>query len=513
MPRYLWAAQPHFRQAMEARARRVIGLLAPGLDARALLVGVRAPDRQDGQAVAVEAGEAPLDADAFAGCPARVNEIVRADLGQHPSGASGSADLYEITRRKAVRAAVEELLARHASHGGVISFCGAPVRVAGYHVVPVLQWDRRRFEEHPRIGEPVRTEESLWPLGLLDAAALLLVDEAAGALREREQGRFLKTFRVDPFALLKDAAERFCEGLALSSGALTLQDVCGALNVIASLPYEGGKAIGEILFAPRHSPAVEIRVRLADPVPLYEHRLVRKLIEVSSRDLVCVCDSADGIGGLGAVTSPEAGNIVRVSFSGRHKWDLHHANGLLMQMAFGVPRLPEVRLTEAAFECSLRQVFPGIGPEAEARLWAIMQAAIEQKHGTIVVVAADAKEEARRLRKQSIWIEPAPLTPDLVRRLSSIDGALLVDPAGICHSIGVILDGMATDEGDPSRGARYNSALRYAATSRGETLCLVVSEDRHVDILPRPGAECRRAAAADDQRTALTPPRPGPAGT
>jgi hypothetical protein len=43
---------------------------------------------------------------------------------------------------------------------------------------------------------------------------------------------------------------------------------------------------------------------------------------------------------------------------------------------------------------------------------------------------------------------------------------------------------MATTEGDPSRGARYNSAVRYVASSSSPVLCLVVSEDGYVNMVP-----------------------------
>jgi DisA bacterial checkpoint controller nucleotide-binding len=109
------------------------------------------------------------------------------------------------------------------------------------------------------------------------------------------------------------------------------------------------------------------------------------------------------------------------------------------------------------------------------------------------VVSGAADEEAKRLKKQCLRIEPIELTPDLVRRLSSIDGAILIDPKGICQAIGVILDGMATSEGDPSRGARYNSAIRYIASTQSPTICLVVSEDGHVNMLPQLRPQVRRS--------------------
>jgi hypothetical protein len=63
----------------------------------------------------------------------------------------------------------------------------------------------------------------------------------------------------------------------------------------------------------------------------------------------------------------------------------------------------------------------------------------------------------------------------------------------MCHGFGTILDGMATESGDPSRGARYNSALRYVE-SAWPCLAVVVSEDGGVDLIPNLPPAVRRSA-------------------
>ena len=65
-----------------------------------------------------------------------------------------------------------------------------------------------------------------------------------------------------------------------------------------------------------------------------------------------------------------------------------------------------------------------------------------------------------------------------------MDGSLLIDPHGICHAVGVILDGAAQGVGDPARGARYNSAIRYQSGATSPTVVVVVSEDGGVDLVP-----------------------------
>ena len=71
----------------------------------------------------------------------------------------------------------------------------------------------------------------------------------------------------------------------------------------------------------------------------------------------------------------------------------------------------------------------------------------------------------------------------LVEAATAIDGALICDADGVCHSIGTILDGKTSKKADSSRGARYNSAIRYIEQQKKKkkkTFIVVVSEDGYV---------------------------------
>ena len=69
--------------------------------------------------------------------------------------------------------------------------------------------------------------------------------------------------------------------------------------------------------------------------------------------------------------------------------------------------------------------------------------------------------------------------------MTAIDGAVLLGPDGVCHAIGVILDGLAGDRGDPERGARFNSAVRYVDSRQEVCLAIVVSEDKTLDVIEK----------------------------
>ena len=98
----------------------------------------------------------------------------------------------------------------------------------------------------------------------------------------------------------------------------------------------------------------------------------------------------------------------------------------------------------------------------------------------MLVITTEALAEADRLKLQCTLIEPVPLTPLITRLVTSIDGAVLLDPEGYCYSIGVILDGRASGRGDSTRGARYNSGPALRGKLRAyPCIAIVVSEDGH----------------------------------
>ena len=67
----------------------------------------------------------------------------------------------------------------------------------------------------------------------------------------------------------------------------------------------------------------------------------------------------------------------------------------------------------------------------------------------------------------------------------ALDGAVMLGPNGQCHAFGVILDGEAiVGKGDPARGSRYNSAVRYQRTKALESMLVVISDDGTVDLVP-----------------------------
>ena len=114
----------------------------------------------------------------------------------------------------------------------------------------------------------------------------------------------------------------------------------------------------------------------------------------------------------------------------------------------------------------------------------MFQCALENNHGTTIVISADPVSETERLSGEALPIKPDFLEPREIARLGGIDGAIVLGPDGRCHAFGVILDGLTTNSGDRARGSRFNSSIRYQKTTKVGTLVIVISDDGTVDLVP-----------------------------
>ncbi len=185
-------------------------------------------------------------------------------------------------------------------------------------------------------------------------------------------------------------------------------------------------------------PAVRHRLRLATPIPLGDPQWTRKVLEMASDDIALLSDSAHVLG-LGTVSDdydPAAEDLFSVEFVDHYKWELRHADAVLMRTSSTVSPGSPARRSTAPRELGavLARVFPDTPVEVDKRLWRIVETAMEQPHGTMIVVSERAGDEAARLASQCTRIEPVVLGEEMIRRVTAIDGAVLLDADGRCHA-------------------------------------------------------------------------------
>jgi hypothetical protein len=501
MPRtlkyFMWGYQPHFRLELRLRAEDVLGVLGVDLQPETLLIGVRVPEATNGHDVCFEPEEDWAESD-LRPC----FELAQTTYDSHPGhdmmygDAPRMRDKPENIRRDSVRSAVEKVVSPLVARQGRIAFFGYAVRVDSYHVVPVLLLDAQTFSTLPLLPTPVTFDRWTSSESFQHSLISHLLDEASEILGTKEPGRFSGAFDREVSTLQRAAAQSFCMAIGLAVGDVFLREVFHAANNISGAKYEGGSAHGTIVFLPPSDPEIEYKIHLKRPVSLTQTKLARKVIEMSGPDLVCVCTSSSGVAGLANPPPPGGRPFFRVVITGHHEWYLAFGETVLMTTSYGVPTVPRLRLTKEQFASTARRVLPGLDESKADALWGAVEAAMKQKHGTMLVVSEAADEEAQRLGSQCLPIEAIQLDAGVISTASGIDGALLVDPDARCHALGVILDGMACDDGDPARGARYNSAHRYVASSPHRCLCVVVSEDGYIDMIPHLRPQISRALVA-----------------
>jgi len=483
----MWGYQPHFRIAAKVAADGLFNLLDRKLNPNVFLVGVLIDDRKDRHPIGLEPEDCGYEVDNFADVLQQAQHFEAIDplrdiICSHPK----VQDSYD--RRIEIRAlmnALKTTIRLQDESKGVISFCSMPVSVEGYRVSVVLQLSRAQYESYYALNRNQVDQVSVHT-SLLNATINEFLDLCAEALSKPSPGEGFHDFPEDKSEIIRKAGRNLMYTPANAGGELEglhgLFDVC---NTISSLKYEGAEGTGRMLIARRDHPNIEITLSLLKPIRITNFTAVRKLLEISSNENGLLSDSGYiyALGKQVDIYDHSKEDLFTIEFTKHYHWHLFHAEHELMQVSYGQPMLPQMKLDKEKFRCDLPRIFRDIKEKNIEKLWKLVLAASTQKHGTMLVISSQAEAEAERLQNQSTRIEPIQLEPENVRSLTAIDGALLLKPDGTCYAIGVILDGLASRKGNPARGARYNSAIRYIDDKK-ECLAVIVSEDGSINLLP-----------------------------
>jgi hypothetical protein len=397
----------------------------------------------------------------------------------------------EPTARSAavVHQRIRTAIARCAGAEHFVHCCSPPVPIDGALVCVVLQLRKAAYDAVPRLGAVPHPAPDPGPCSFVDHAIRTYLADCPGELQNPA---------TDPIRGWKPATEMLraagwavtAQAVAMTTGGSMDSDMFSICTALASTPYEKREILGSMLLAAPPHPGVETVVALREAVPLTDVHAARKLLQLSGAGLALLCDG-HSIYGAGTVTQGYAGPatpVFTLQFTHPGTWELWHQEQPLLVVSYGHPQVPTPGFPAAEMRQHLTRLFGSLGPDAHAHLCALAQAACAQPHGTTLIISAGAQQEAARLHHQCFRLQPLPLTPALVPALTDIDGAILLDEQGTCHAIGVILDGRVSEQGtlvgNRGRGARYNTALRYADDERcPRSLILVRSDDGMLDFI------------------------------
>lgn len=499
---FMWEFQHFFQRAAQAAAKGLFSRLHISLVPEVFLIGVLVEDRENRHPICLEPEDCGFQVNQFYEVKEQALYLEATDelrhmFHSHPIPKKRHEKGIKI---KALQTAVLRVVSRFEESQGTVSRISWPVSVDGYRVVVVLQFNRDAFNsQYSLLKDITDTGNARLFASLLDATIHEFFSSCQEALRK---GEHIYVVDRDHDEVFRTAGKKlmYAPGYAGAEFSEGIQGLFEACNAISSLRYEGEEGIGNILIARKGHPNVEIILSLARPVRMQNPRAVRKLLEISSDDLNLLSDSGS-VYGLGRTFGPydqKAEDLFLIRFVRHNAWDLSHDGHQMMQVVDGLPNLPKEKFDKHIFELNVKKIFSSADSKEIVRLCDLVLEAARQRHGSMVVISSRAEEESLRLENQATIIEPNQLTPQLMKRVTAIDGAVLVDPKSICRAIGVILDGVATEKGDPSRGARYNSAIRYAESCRHNCLIIVVSEDGTVDLVPVLMPQISRSAIEEE---------------
>lgn len=478
---FMWAFQDSFRVSIEYEIRKALSHI--GLQthdkAKALLIGFATKDdlRHD---ICIEPEDGPLVVDDLHAIEKRADEIRKADpdyevFSTHPR-------VQEHRRRglflRSRAEAIAEAIQKSGKFEGLNFFVSNSAPVAGYEVHTCIGIPYDALESVPHFNNPKKDdyhgrhiEESF-----VQAIIKTCLGRADGALYFPDPGEGFIVLG-DCIDIVRSSATRFVDGITSALAPLPY-DLFIRASEVASLTYERSGAKGHLVITNPGNLANKLKVTFQKPVGLHETRSVRKLLELTDETNALLTDGQN-IYGLGECIS--APDVARIAIEGHAKWLLSINDTVLMKVAYEHATLPKQILDKELFRDVAQRTVGAVEVEG---IWDIFQCALDDDHGTTIVVSEDPVSEIERLGQEALAIKPEYLDRSDVARLGRIDGAIILGPDGRCYAFGVILDGLANSSGDRARGARFNSSVRYQRTSEIGTMVIVVSDDGTVDLIP-----------------------------
>lgn len=480
----MWGFQDTFRISLTGEVERALEHIGFNVEVRCLLVGfkVAGDHRFD---ICVEQGEKLYTPEDF-------SEVQRAAVqkyNEHPESSALISDprghkLHQESLKDGMRAeALRERLASLEEQKDWAFFVSNSVRVRDYEVHVVTGIPRGRLDGVPQISTTSRDRMTIVP-SLAHAVIWDILGRARRTLYLPDAGSGLRILGTSTDEIVRSATERMLRTVIYCAGYWFASDFHLLMNQLSSLPYEGREGAGRLVLARAEDPAIEVKLKLAAPVKNGNALAVRKLLEGGgpTADVLSTGEFVYGLGTVRPDYDPASESVFVVTFLRRGYWELSHAGTALLAVRDGITSLPKHVLDESYFRDLSDRLFSE--PDNDA-LTQAAQAIGKHRHGAMLVISADAKGEAHRLSPQSWEVEPAPLSDNFLTQLTDMDGAVLLDPQGRCHAIGVILDGSARGEGDPARGSRLNNAVRYLGSGHPQAIVVVYSADGGIDILPQ----------------------------
>lgn len=485
---FMWGYQPHFKVHAQTFAEGIFNKLDKNLNPNVFLIGILCEENADRHPICIQPEDPRYPLEIFSDILKISEEFEQLDERSNLfySDPDSERDVKHRIKFDSIKNAVQKIIRESDLDNEITSFCSVPVLIEGYMVSVVLQLDRSAYNSHYSLKKNKRNRSYI-SRSLLESTINEYLNECSKELSKANPGKNLRGFEREYDDVIRSGGKDLMYTPASVGDIMGLHGLFEACNIISSLKYEGEEITGVLIISKIDHPNLEINLQYDSPIKLRDFGAVRKQLEISSDNIHLLSDS-NVIYGFGTVLESynlEKEDLFLIKFTSHYHWELIHAGNVLMKVRYGLPYLPSALIDKEKFQSDVKRIFADdIDLDDIERLWELILEAIKQKHGTMVVISKESKNEALRLKNQCIVIKPVELSPSLIQIVTSIDGAVLITPQGICHAIGVILDGVSSNKCTSSRGARYNSAIRYTEFTDCPCLIVVISEDSLIDLVP-----------------------------
>ena len=491
---FIWAYQQQFRWSVGYELQQTltqIGLQTSG-KAKVMLVAIAV--REDlPHEMCIEPEDGPFVVEDLLSIERRTEEILASDPESgvfitHPRFHEyRTRQLFLRSRAHAIAEAIQE----SGKFEGLSFFVSCSSPVEGYDVHTCVGLPNDALASVPSFNNPKKDEYHWRHVKESFVAAIIetCLERADKALYLPHAGE-LSNELGETDDIVRVSAERFLRGITFVLTPLP-RDVFRLANEFSSLTYERSGAKGNLVITEKENLANKLKVTFKNPVGLSETRSVRKILELTDETRALLTDGRH-VYGLGECNS--APDVAKIRIEGHGNWLLSVDDIELIKVTYEHAKLPKQILDKVFFGDIAERTVGSVDVE---RIWGIFQQALENGHGTTIVISEDPSSELKRLAQEALTIKPEYLDHKDIARLGRVDGAIILGPDGRCYAFGVILDGLATSSGDRARGARFNSSVRYQQTSEIGTMVIVISDDGTVDLIPNLMPRVRRKQVQD----------------
>ena len=474
---FMWAFQHIFRPSVRHETERALSNIGMETEVRVVLVGF-ALDETARHQICVEPEEGPLDVGHLSTVLERADDLFHSDpeSRMHHTVSSVAetrqADLWRRSRAGALAEAIEA----SGSFSGRTFFASGSTPIGGYEVHTCIGVSTADLDALPAL-ELIESDRGYVWRSLQHEVIAECLRRADSALYAPEPGAALTVLGAAE-DIVKAAAVRLAQGLVFRSGGVH-SDLFAEMNKITSMTYERTGAKGRLVIADEDRTGACAHVQFQRPISLYDTKIMRKLLALSGDTTAVLLGPGLHAYGLG-VCEP-APNVIEVSVRGHAEWELAVEGSPLLRVAYGLAKLPRPPFGFDKFKDTAERT---VGQAEIDYIWRVVQQAKSAGRGMTIVVSHDPEAEIERLIGEAVPLLPDRLEMPYLVRFGGVDGAVVLGPEGRCHAFGVILDGTADGRGDPARGSRYNSAVRYQRTMAPQSLLVVISDDGTVDLIP-----------------------------